>query len=254
MLFVALTLAVSATYYVSVVKIQARGRLLNIAVAKQDMLSFAEAVDFTKWSPGTSNTYHFEDSGGTFGIQPTAQSLFINVTDEAGLYAIAFNSSVGKAAYELPTAETAVSTNYLKGDKRSIINQSAFTMAQVYLSPGPPSPEMTLTYRPLATISETGFSGGKPVNTVRLYIVSLNTSTPFTAQGEFNVKAACVSVTSRLRSYNLTNPTAAIRVTAILDGNKDTVILPVSSNAAGVFVRLEILVCYIQIERAQGGR
>jgi hypothetical protein len=254
MLFVALTLAVSATYYVSVVKIQARGRLLNVAVAKQDMLSFEAAIGLTKWSPGTSNTYRFADSGGAFRSLPTAERLIVNVTDDAEFHTVAFNSSVGKVVYQLPATETAVYTNYLKGDERSIINQSVFTMAQLCLSPGATSPEMALTYRPLATVSETGFSGGKPVNTVRLYIVNLNVSAAFAAQGEFNVKATCANVTSNLLAYNLTNPTTSIRVTASLDEDKDTVVLPISSNAAGVLLKIEILICNIEIERAQGGR
>ncbi|MCW3982296.1 MAG: hypothetical protein NWE81_04215 [Candidatus Bathyarchaeota archaeon] len=244
----------SATYYISVVKIQARGKLLNLAVAKQNMLSFEDAIDFTKWSPGTSNIYYFEDSGGAFKTQPTGRRLVVNVTDGAGLHSVAFNNSVGKVVYELPAAETVVYTHYLKGDKRAIVNQSAFTMTQLYVSPGSPSPEMTLTYRPLATVSETGFDEGKPVNTVRLYIVSLHLSNTFTAQGAFNIKATCVNVTSSLQNHNLTSPITSIRVTAILDGNRDTVILPVSSNAAGVFVKLEVLVCYVKIERAAGGR
>ena len=83
MLFVSLTLIVSATYYVSVTKIQSRGQLLNISVAKQSMLSLENSIGFTEWSPGTSNVYHFEDSGGTFKIYPTAKSLLIRAAKSA---------------------------------------------------------------------------------------------------------------------------------------------------------------------------
>jgi hypothetical protein len=252
MLFVSLTLIVSATYYVSVTKIQARGRLLNIAVAKQNMVSLEDSVGFTLWSPGTSSVSHFEDSGGTFKTYPSAKNLLVKITDNT-FYAIVFNSSVGKAIYELPEAETEVYTFYMKGDGRAVINQSVFTIAQLYLSPGVPSPELTLTHRPLATISETGFSQGKPVNTLRLYVINLNASASLTAQGEFNVKATCISVTSSLRTYNFSYPITSIFVKAVFDGRSDTVALPVASNPDGAFVEVETLACNIKLERIQGG-
>ncbi len=253
MLFVSLTVIVSATYYVSVTKIQARGKVLNIAVAKQNMQSFEGSVGLTTWSPGTSSVYHFEDSGGTFETVPTAKSLLVNVTDSNMFYSIVFNNSVGKVVYELPAAEVTVSTYYLKGDKRAIINQSAFTMAQLYLSSGAPSPELTLTYRPLATIGETGFTEGKPVNTLRLYIINLNTSATINAIGEFTIKSTCVNVTTSVQVYNLTYQVSSLFVKATFDGRSDMVTLPVSSNVNGAFVRIETLVCNIRLERVQGG-
>ena len=252
MLFVSLILIVSATYYVSVTKIQARGQLLNVAVAKQSMFSFESSIGSTKWSPSSSSVYHFEDSGGTFKIEPTAKRLLVNITDNT-FYDIVFDSYIGKTVYGLPPSEMVVSTLYMKGDRRAIINQSAFTTAQLYLSPGTQSPELTLTYRPSATISETGFSQGKPVNTLRLYIINLNTSTALTAQGEFNIKSTCVTVTSNVRTYNFSYQITSILVKTVLDGRTDVVVLPVSSNANGAFVKVEILVCNIKLERTQGG-
>jgi len=253
MLFVSLTLIVSATYYISVTKIQARGKLLNIAMAKQDMVSFEDSVRFTTWSPGTSSMYHFEDSGGTFKTYPIEKNLLVNITDNNTFSDVVFNGRVGKAVYELPSAETAIYTLYLKGDRRAIINQSAFTMAQLYLSSGTPSPELTLTYRPLATISETGFNQGKPINTLRLYIINPNSSTTITVQGEFNIKSTCTNVTSNLQTYNFTIPITSIFVKATSDERSDLVTLPVSSNANGAFIEIEILVCNVKLERIQGG-
>lgn len=253
MLFVSLTLIVSATYYVSVTKIQAKGRVLNIAVAKQNMLYFEDAVGLTTWSPGTSSVYHFDDSGGTFKTYPTTKNLLVNVTDNSTFYAIAFNSSVGKTVYELPSAEMAVYRFYLKGDGRAVINQSTFTMAQLYLSPGASKPELTFTYRPLATISETGTNQGKPVNTLRLYVININSSAGIIAQGEFNIKATCVNVTSSLQTHNFSSPIASIFVKAVFDGRTDIVVLPVASNANGAFVKVETLVCNVKLERIQGG-
>jgi hypothetical protein len=252
MLFVSLTIIVSATYYVSVTKIQARGQLLNASVAKQSMLSFEDSIDSITWSPSTTTVYHFEDSGGNFKTFPAAKSLLVNVTDNMAFFAIVFNSSVGKAVYELPTAEAFVYALYLRGDKQAIINQNVFTMAQLYLASGASTPELTLTYRPLATMSETGTSQGKPVNTLRIYIINLNTSASLNTSGGFNIKATCLNVTSTLQTYNFTSLIATLTVKATLDERTDAVVLPVASNSNGAFVKIETLVCNIKLERIQG--
>lgn len=252
MLFVSLTLIVSATYYVSVAKIQARGKLLNIAVAKQSMLSLDESLGNTKWSPGSSIIYHFEDSGGTFKCLPASHHILLNVTDNQ-FYSTAFNSSVGRVTYELPSAEISVYSFYVKGDRRTIINQSISSTTQLHLAPSTPSPELTLTYRPLATIAETGYTQGKPVNTLRLYIINLNASETITAQGEFNIKSTCASTTSNVQTYNLTYQITSITVKATSDGTTDEVVLPVSSNTYGAILRIETLICSVKLERIQGG-
>ena len=103
-LFVSLTLIVSATYYISVTKIQARGQILNIAVSKQNMAHLENIIGLTKWSPGTSMVSRFEDSGGRFITDPDAQPLLVNITN--GTFStVLFNSSVGEASYELPAAD-----------------------------------------------------------------------------------------------------------------------------------------------------
>jgi hypothetical protein len=253
MLFVSLTLIISATYYVSVTKIAARGRILNVAVAKQNMLYLADGLESVNWAPGSSRVYTFEDSGGTFKTYPTAESLAVSVTDNVLLYAVIFNSNVGKAVQELPLSEAAVYTFYLKGDSRTVINQSVFTTTLLYLSPGTPSPELTLKYRPLATISETGSAEGKPVNTLRVYLVNLNSSATVIAQGEFSIKATCSSVVSSLQTYNVSYPITSLTVRTNFGGSIDTVVVPVESNLGGAFVKVETLVCNVKLERILGG-
>jgi hypothetical protein len=253
MLFVSLTIIVSATYYVSVTKIQARGQLLNVSVAKQSMLSFEDSINSITWSPRSTSVYHFEDSGGVFKTFPAAKSLLVNVTDNMAFFAIIFNSSVGKAVYELPASEASVYTLYLRGDKQAIINQNVFTMAQLCLALGESTPELTLTYRPLATMSETGSSQGKPVNTLRIYIINLNTSASLNTSGEFNIKATCLDVTSTLQTYNFTSAITMLTVKSTLDGRTDVVVLPVASSSNGAFVKIETLICNVKLERIQGG-
>lgn len=252
MLFVSLTLIVSATYYVSVAKIQARGKLLNIAVAKQNMISFENSIESAKWSLGSSIIYHFEDSGGTFKCYPASHHILLNVTDNH-FHSIVFNSSVGRVTYELPPAEIMVYSFYMKGDRRALINQSTSSTTQLHLTPSTPAPELTLTYRPLVTIAETGYTQGKPVNTLRLYIINLNASETITAQGEFNIKSTCTSITSNVQTYNLTYQITSITVKAASDGTTDEVVLPVSSNTYGAILRIETLTCNIKLERIQGG-
>ncbi|MCW4052901.1 MAG: hypothetical protein NWE78_06825 [Candidatus Bathyarchaeota archaeon] len=252
MLFVSLTIIVSATFYISVVEIQARGKLLNIAVAKQNMIALEKSIGAAKWSPDTSIVCSFEDAGGIFLTHPIDKKLLINVTD-GQFQELVFNDNVGRAIYQLPSTETSISTLYMTGDRRAIINQTEFTMSQMYLSSGELTPEVTLTYRPLATISETGFRNGKPVNTLRIYVISLNQSTDIMAQGSFRVKATCTEVISQLHTYNLTNTATNISVKATFDGRSDLVILPVSSNTNGALVQVETLLCRIKLERIQGG-
>ncbi len=252
MLFVSLTIIVSATFYVSVVEIQARGKLLNIAAAKQNMITLERSIRAAKWSPDTSIVCLFEDAGGTFQTHPTDKTLLINITD-GQFQDTVFNDNIGRAIYQLPATETAISTLYMTGDRRAIINQTEFTMSQMYLSSGEVTPEVTLTYRPLATISETGFENGKPVNTLRIYIISLNQSMDFVAQGRFKVKATCTEVGSQVHMYNFTSAVTSISVKATFDGRSDLVILPVFSNTSGAFVQVETLLCGIKLERIQGG-
>lgn len=251
MLFVSLVLITSATYYVSVAKIQARGQLLNIAVAKQNMNSLENSIEFTLWSPGTSRICYFEDAGGILRTNQTEKRLLVNITDNVS-HLIAYNDSVGKAVYELPSAEIAVSTVYIKGDRRAVINQSSFTMTQLYLSPTPSPPELTLSYRPLATIRETDYNQGKPVNTLRLYIISLTASTQLTALGKCYVKSTCANVTSNVETYDFSYPITYVFVRSILGERSDAVKLPVSSSVAGAFLRLETLVCHVKLERLEG--
>jgi hypothetical protein len=252
MLFVSLTIIVSATFYVSVVEIQARGKLVNVAVAKQSMIALENSIESLLWTPGSSIVYFFEDGGGAFETFPTENRLLVNVTDQT-FQDVVFNGTVGKVVYQLPSTETSISTLYMRGDRRAIVNQTELTLSQMYLSPGEMTPEITLTYRPLATISETGYSNGKPVNTLRLYIISLNYSTNFLAQGKFKTKATCTEVVTYSLQYNFTETITSISVKAVLDSRTDIIVLPVSSNSNGAFILVETLLCHIKLERVQGG-
>lgn len=251
MLFVSLTLVISATYYFAVAKISAKGELLNISAAKQSMLLLDDSIGFVAWSSGTSEVFHLEDCGGEFKSEPTAKRLVINLTDDT-FYDVIFNSSIGKVAYELSPSESPTTGIFLRGDSRVVVNQSSSTMTQLYISMGTKRPEITLCYRPLASSSTVGSSGGKPVNSLRIYILNLNSSQNLALRGELYLKLTCLNVTSTVRSYNFSYPITSLMIKADLDGVEGEVSLPISSTAEGAIVNVETVTCNIRLQRAKG--
>ena len=249
MLFVSLTLIVSATYYFAVMQININNQEVKVSAAKQRMLSLEKTIQSLAWSPGSYEIYEFEDLGGKLKTDATAKRLVMNLTDDSSFYDVFFNSSVGKVAYQLPTTED---TNhvFLKGDNRVVVNQSSTTMTQLYMTMGETSPEITLSYRPLAGSAVTEQSGGKPTNRLRIYVVNLNSSETMTMQGKFRVKVACVNVTSTWENYDFSSPLTALTLKVSLDGVSGTVSLPITSNVNGALVDVETVVCNIKIQSA----
>ena len=247
-LFVSLSLVISLTYYLAVSRINSKSQLLKVSAAKQGMLYLEDSIASVAWSPGSSQVYSFDDWGGKLRVEPEAKSLLINLTDNS-FYDVVFNSPVGKAVYELPPSESQDDNLFMKGDNRVVINQSTSTMTQLYISPGVESREITLCYRPLASSTEIGSSDGKPVNSLRIYVVSLNSSQNITLQGNFHLEIACSNVTSSSRSYNFTNQINSLLVKVDFDGVSGEVSLPVSSSAEGALVNVEIVTCNIRLRR-----
>jgi hypothetical protein len=248
MLFVSLMLIITATYYVAMTRISARGQTLNFSAAKQSMISLEKSIETVLWSSGASQVYYLEDFGGNFKILPTAGTLLLNITDN-NFSDVIFNNPVGETVYELSYAEPGSCGLFLKGDARAIVNSSYSTMTQLKIATGETSQEIRLTYRPLASSMITGSNSGKPVNTVRIYIISMNLSQSLTLPSGFYIKSRCVSVTSITRSYDLSYPISSIQVKTVFDGVKGTVSLPISSNETGAIVDAEVLVCNIQLQR-----
>lgn len=250
MLFVSMTLLISTTYYFAVSRISAKGQTLKVSAAEQDMLSLEQLVKFVAWSPGTYQTHEFDDFGGKFRVIPNAKTLILNLTD-GSFYDVFFNSSVGKAVYELPPSEVSSSDIFLCGDRRVIVNQSSSSMTQLCIAQATEFYEVMLSYRPLAgsTVAESG--NGKPVNNLRVYVINLNSSQSMTQMGSFRLKITCVNVVSTWRNYNFTSPITSISVIADLDGTNGEVSLPISSNSQGAVVNLETVTCYIQIEKGE---
>ena len=250
-LFASLIAIISVTYSFAVVKISARGALLKASVAKQNMQVLDDAVRSVAWSFGASKVVYMDDCGGTFRTKPTAKNLVINITDEQTFYDIVFNSSVGKAFYTLEPSEFNYEGFYIRGDGRAIINQSSFTLTQLYVATGDDAKELTLCYRPSATAANIGTSNGKPLNLIRIYIVNLNSSQTLRLREKFYLKITGVNVSTVTRQYEFNQSVSSLALRAVFDETTSIVRLPISSNAEGAFVNLEVVVSNIRIQRAE---
>ena len=247
-LFASLSLVISLTYYFAVSKINSKSQLLKVSAAKQGMLYLEDSIASVVWSRGSSQVYSFDDCRGKFMVEPEAKNLLINLTD-GSFYDVVFNSPVGKVAYELPPSESQADNLFLKGDNRVVVNQSTSTMTQLYVSLDAESPEITLCYRPLVSSTVIGSNDGKPVNTLRIYVISLNSSQSLTLQGNFYVEITCPNVTSSLRSYDFPYAITSLLVKVNFDGVSGEASLPVSSSAEGALVNVEIVECDIRLQR-----
>ncbi len=250
-LFVSLMAIISLTYSFAVAKISARGTLLKASVAKQNMQVLDDAVRSVTWSFGASEVVYIDDCGGIFQTEPTAKSLLINFTDEKSFYEIMFNSSIGKAFYELEPSESNYDGLFVRGDDRAIINQSAFTMTQLYFATGDDAKELALCYRPSATAALIGTSNGKPLNLIRIHVINLNSSQNLMLREKFYLKVTSVNVTTTTSQYEFNQSVSSLALEAVFDGIRSTVWFPISSDVSGAVVNVEIVVCNVKIQRVE---
>lgn len=249
LLFVSLLAIISVTYSFAIVEISARGALLRASIAKQNMQFLDDNVRSVAWSFGSSEIVYMDDCGSVFHTEASAKNLVLNFTDEQSLNDVVFNSSIGKAFYELEPSESVYEAPFIRGDNRAIINQSAFTMTQLYVATGDYAKEMVLCYRPSATVAVIGASNGKPLNLIRVHIINLNSSQNLILRERFFLKVASVDVTASSSQYEFYQPISSLALKANLDGTLSTVWLPISSIAEGAVVNLEILISNISLER-----
>jgi hypothetical protein len=249
LLFVSLTLAVTITYYIAVAKVTSKAALLKSAQSKQGILYLNDNIFSVAWSPGSSRIYYFDDYGGHFHCEPTERRLTINVMDDMGFSEVVFNASIGKLVYQLASSESP-SQYFLKGDERLIVNQTTSSLAQIYVSAGTERQEISLWYRPYATISQNGLEGKKPQNTIRIYIISLSSSPSFSVSGNFKLKISCLNVTYTTYTYNFSYSIGSLNIKASVENAQTTVSLPISSISEGAIIRLELLTCHICLQKA----
>jgi hypothetical protein len=251
LLFVSLMAIISMTYSFAVVKINSRGALLRASVAKQNMQFLDDAVHSVAWSFSASEVVYMDNCGGIFKTENTAKNLALNFTDEQTFYSVLFNSPVGRMYYKLDDSEFNEDGSYIRGDDRAVINQTAFTMTQLYVMTADDAKQLVLSYRPLATAAAIGTSGGKPLNLIRINVINVNSSANLSQQEKFYLKVTSVNVTTTKTRYEFNQSVSSLAIKSAFDGKETTVWLPISSISDGVVVDVEVDVCYVTIQRAE---
>jgi len=248
-LFVSMLGIVSITYYFAVEKVNTRSTTLKIVTAKQDMLSFDENLRATLWQPGSARTFEFADSGGKVNVQPSTNSLIISVTDNRDVAATIFNETIGQVLYELPYSETADTGLFLKGDSRTITNQSGSSITQLYIRRGAAHAEILLRYRPTVSYATGGVENEKAVTNVRIYVVNLSASDAISLFGKVPLKMSCATTQITTATYDVSYDPETLVVTSVLDGASGQVSIPISSTASGAIINVEVVLCNVTIQR-----
>jgi WD40 repeat protein len=245
-----LTLASTIAYTYSLNQIENRKEDLKLYAAEEKMLDLEEAISGVAWSPGSTRTLAFSDYGGQLRVEPSANHLQLNVTMGASTYTL-FDSDTGRFVYELPSTVVGHLGRWLRGDERSIVNQSSAYQAMMWVETGDEHEELIARYRPLASSSLGDLISERRVNNIRVYVVNLNASQPIGSGGEFHVKVVCDNVTTRVSSYDLDSSITDVSVTGVtaeLDGVERTVVLPLTVGPSGSTVRVEVVVSHVKIE------
>ena len=125
---------VAVTYSLSIERINLQSESLKVSTAKQSFLSLDNVILSTLWQPGSSSTFDLTDSDGLTNVQPTSNILTVSINDNSGIDERIFNASVGQVTYELPSSDSADTGVYLKGDIRTIVNQSGSSVSQLFIS------------------------------------------------------------------------------------------------------------------------
>jgi len=248
-LFVSTLGIISITYYFAVEKVNTKSTTLKVATAKQDMLSFDETLLTVLWQPSSARTFEFSDSGGKVNVQPSANTLIINVTDNSEVAATIFNETIGQVLYELPYSESPDTGLLLKGDSRTITSQGGSVITQLSIRSGAEHPEILLRYRPTVSYTTAGVESDKAVNNVRIYVVNLNSSEAIAMFGKVPLKTSCVATQITTTTYNLSYAPETLLLTSTLDGVSGQVSIPVSGTASGAIINVEIVLCNVTIQR-----
>jgi hypothetical protein len=240
---------IAFTYYFAVEKVNSQGQSLKVSAAKQNLISLDETIISNMLQPGSSLTFDFTDSGELINIQPTANVLTLSVNGDSEIHETIYSSSIGKVTYQLPYSSTSETGLYLKGDSRTITNQSGATTTQLFIAHGAEHQELQLRYRPTVTYLDTGMENNKPSNNIRIYIINLNASDTITMQGDLPLKTSCTSTQLIAKNYEISHSLENLEITSGLDGEQGSVVIPISSSTSGAFIHVEIVISNVSIER-----
>jgi len=242
-----LTLVSTVAYSISLRQIGSRKEDLKLLAAEEKMLDLEEVISAVAWSPGGSRTLTFSNYGGQLRVEPDKNHLTLNVT-MGNTTVTVFDSDTGRFVYELPSTVAGHYGFWLRGDDRSIVNQSSAYQARMVVEKGSEHEELVAGYRPLASSSAGGLVSDRRVNNVRVYVVNLNASQPLQSGGEFHMRVVCVNVSTWVHSYDLNASVTTLVLTAVLGWEEDIVVVPLTVGPSGSIVRLEVVVSSIRIE------
>jgi hypothetical protein len=248
-LFVSTLGIVAFTYCFSVEKISAQSQTLKVSTAKQSLLDLDDTILSTLWQPGSSSTYELKDSGGITNIQPNSNVLTLSINDTLTVQKTIFNSTIGQAVYELPYSGSSQTGLYLKGDSSTITSKSGASISQLCIQNGAEHPEIQLQYRPIVTYATAGLEDGRTVNNIRIYIVNLNSSQSMTLQGNLPLRITCTNAQLSSQTYTVSSATENLVITSVLNGDIDTVSIPISTTSEGALINVETVECNITIAR-----
>ncbi len=210
----------------------------------------------------TATPTNFRDAAGNWtmkikGTKATDTSFDMQldwvefkIFTDSSISTIIFNGTIGQIAYELQGAESADTGLFLKGDSRTITNQSGSYMTQLFIRNGAEHPEILLRYRPTIACTTAGTESGRTVNNVRIYIINLNSSDPVSSYGKIPLKISCVSTQITTTTYTISHRPPVLLVTSVLDGTSGQVAIPISSTDSGAIINLDVVQCNIKVERS----
>jgi hypothetical protein len=251
-LFASLIALISVTYSFAITKISSRSADIKASIAKQNMQILDNSINSVLWSSGASSIVYMDDAGGTFQITPTARRLILNCTDGHAFNKVIFNGTVGEAFYQLLPSESNENGFYIRGDGRAIINQSAYTLTQLYFADVDYSKSLILSYRPSVTAIAVDANSNMSLNLIRINIVSLDSSQPMLTDGKFYLRETSANVTSEIFHYVLNQSIPSIALISTLSGVETTVWLPISSNSTMATLNFEIVTCNVRIQEVEG--
>ena len=248
-LFVSTLGMISVTYYLAVERVNSQSQTIKIATAKQDFFYIEQDIAAVLWQPGSARNAEVSDSGGKLNIEPTNGSVTISISDDLGINATVYSQITGWIRYELPYSDTYDTGLYLKGDSRTVTNQSGASVAQLYIETGEEHAEIRLHYRPLVSYVTTGSESNRPVNNIRIYIVNMNSSDTVSLYGKLPLRISCDSTEITSTTYTATYPLDTLTISSVLDNNNGETWVPISSTADGAIIIIEVVECNIKILR-----
>lgn len=248
-LFVSTLLLISVTYIFAVQQINNQTYSFQTVTAKEDMATLDNDISSVMSQPGSAATLDFRDSGGQLNIEPTANNLTLTISDNQGLDATLFAGETGQIIYNLSSPAGADLGLYMDGDCASITNQSGASLCQLYLAATTSGPQIQLGYRPAVTYAAGGTENGQAVTDVRIYLVNLNSSQPFSLYGELPLTISCVSTQLTTESYSIPSGLSSFQINALLNGVAGSVSVPLSASSEGSLVNVELVCSIISIER-----